>query len=1507
MARNNRHPRMNNHRSSVKLSHRLEKGLEAFMDASVDAFLLFDENLDLASINPAGERMFDVSKEMVVGKNIVDLEPGIKETRKYDKYLDVMKTGELFFVEQPFSHTKFGDMHLSIKAFKMRKGLGMIVNDITERKRMEEALKESEERFRAIFDSAVDGMVLADPETRELYTANRMFCQMLGYSLEEIKNMGIKDLHPEEALPYVGQQFEKQVRGEITLARDIPVKRKDGSIFYAEVNSSLMTVAGKSYIMGMFRDITVRKKAEEALRESDLLATATIEGMSDGVMLVGMDGKVAYVNKAFENMLGYKVEELVGTSAVELPTYRGSKDKKKAREALKRVIEKGSAEPIDMIALTKDGKEIPINFTASVIKDGKGNPKTLVAVIRDITKRRKAEEELRRSEEYFKALMENSLDAVTIMNEDGTIRYESPSYERLLGFKPEERVGGGLYERIHPDDITRVAELFAEFLRNRGGTLHTEVRAQHKDGSWRSIDATGSNLLDNPVVRGIVINLRDITERKQAEEALRASEERYRLVVENANEAILVVQDGMLKFFNSRVPEVLDYPREEIFSKPFIEFVHPDDQEAMMERYTRRFSGEDVPRLYAFRVMDRYGNTKWVENNVVLFEWEGRSATLNFLNDITERKRAEEALRQSELNYRVLFDSTLDGLFVIDAESMRIILANEAGIRMARMFGFDSATDMNIAELFHPDDRDRVLKTIAEDMFEKDLRQINEFRMLIKDGGEMWISAVGTRTKYQGKLAGLVSMRDITERKQMEEELRRLSDAVKMTSESIAIADLKGRIVDINEAGLRMYGLDDRADLVGKNPFDIIVPEDQPRALENMSKIVETGSVKGIEYHIMRKDGKRALIETSVSLIKGERGEPKGIVAVARDITERRRMEEALRGSEEKLRLMFESITDGIVVTDSNGVIIEANERAAKIGRFGSKEAMLGKSAFELIAPRYHEEAAVNLQKTLEQSSAMNMEYTLIRADGSEYPGELSAAVLKDASGNPVGFVGIVRDITVRRKAEDELRESEERFRAIFDNSVDGILVTDLETKSLYTCNKAMCQMLGYNLEEIRNLKVTDIHPKKDLPYVMTEIERERQGESLGVKVLPLERKDGSVLYAEVTPSLVTFAGRHYLAGIFRDISERKRAEEALKSSEERYRLVVDNANEAIVVAQDGMLKFFNSRAIEILGYSKEEMASKPFIELIHPDDQQMVAGRYMARLRGEELPSVYSFRVVDKTGNVRWVEISAVMFTWEGRPATLNFLTDITERRKAEEEKQRMEGQLLLAGRLAAVGELSAGVAHELNNPIAAIQGFAQLLAARNDLDETTKNDLGIVYREAQRAAKITQNLLSFARRHEPEKNLISLNEVIEKTLELRAHQMKVNNIELVVEFAADLPKTMADFFQMQQVFVNIINNAEQAMTEAHGKGRLVVKTQRVGDMVQISFADDGPGIPEENMKRIFDPFFTTKEVGKGTGLGLSICYGLVEAHGGLIYARSKLGEGATFVVEIPIVAEGQ
>jgi signal transduction histidine kinase len=309
-----------------------------------------------------------------------------------------------------------------------------------------------------------------------------------------------------------------------------------------------------------------------------------------------------------------------------------------------------------------------------------------------------------------------------------------------------------------------------------------------------------------------------------------------------------------------------------------------------------------------------------------------------------------------------------------------------------------------------------------------------------------------------------------------------------------------------------------------------------------------------------------------------------------------------------------------------------------------------------------------------------------------------------------------------------------------------------------------------------------------------------------------------------------------------------------------------------------------------------------------------MPAALKMLQDRGLDIPFVIVSGAIGEEAAVAAMRAGARDYIMKGNLARLTPVIERElaeselrrERRQMEEETLRMGLQLQLAGRLAAVGELAAGVAHELNNPLAAIQAFAQFLAENSTLDETTRRDVQTIYKEAQRASRITGNLLSFARRHKPEKESISINEIVARSLELHAYQMKVNNIEVMVDADPEIPMTMADSQQIHQVFVNLIRNAEQAMTEAHGRGTLRVETQAIGDMIRISFGDDGPGIPEDNLKGVFDPFFTTKGVGKGTGLGLSICYGIVQEHGGSLYVRSASGEGATFVVELPIVSEG-
>ena len=243
----------------------------------------------------------------------------------------------------------------------------------------------------------------------------------------------------------------------------------------------------------------------------------------------------------------------------------------------------------------------------------------------------------------------------------------------------------------------------------------------------------------------------------------------------------------------------------------------------------------------------------------------------------------------------------------------------------------------------------------------------------------------------------------------------------------------------------------------------------------------------------------------------------------------------------------------------------------------------------------------------------------------------------------------------------------------------------------------------------------------------------------------------------------------------------------------------------------------------------------------------------------------------------------------------------DTTDRKRAEEEKVELEQKAHLASRLASVGEMASGIAHEINNPLTAVIGFAQLLMD-TDLPEEIKEDLVIINKEAQRAAGVARNLLTFARKHAPSKQPTNVNSIIEGVLTLRAYEQNVSNIQINTKLTSDLPEVMADYSQLQQVFINIILNAEAAMLEANNGGTLTITTQRFNHSIRASFADDGPGIAKENLDRIFDPFFTTKEVGKGTGLGLSVCHGIISEHGGKIYARSKPGSGATFVVELPI-----
>ena len=369
--------------------------------------------------------------------------------------------------------------------------------------------------------------------------------------------------------------------------------------------------------------------------------------------------------------------------------------------------------------------------------------------------------------------------------------------------------------------------------------------------------------------------------------------------------------------------------------------------------------------------------------------------------------------------------------------------------------------------------------------------------------------------------------------------------------------------------------------------------------------------------------------------------------------------------------------------------------------------------------------------------------------------------------------------------------------------------------------------------------------------------------------------------------------------------SERKQAGEKLQKSERKYRSLFENmingfAYCKIIVDKNNKPIDFvhlevNNAWERSIGLKREDVIGKKITEVIpgiKESETDLISIYGEVALTGKGTEFELYFEPLGK-----WFSIT-VYSPQEGYFVAV--FDNITERKQAEEREKEMQQELNLASRLVAVGELAAGVAHEINNPLTGVLGFSERLL-RKSTDEETRRDLERIHSEAQRITKVMDNLRTFTRHRELEKQYSDINDILHEALELRAYELRTGNIEIVTDLARSLPEIEVDFHQIQEVFLNIILNAEQAMTEAHGGGKLTIKTQKIKDYVRISFADDGSGIPTEHLDKLFDPFFTTRGEQGGTGLGLSVCHSIVTEHGGRLRGKSKPGEGATFFVELP------
>jgi PAS domain S-box-containing protein len=463
--------------------------------------------------------------------------------------------------------------------------------------------------------------------------------------------------------------------------------------------------------------------------------------------------------------------------------------------------------------------------------------------------------------------------------------------------------------------------------------------------------------------------------------------------------------------------------------------------------------------------------------------------------------------------------------------------------------------------------------------------------------------------------------------------------------------------------------------------------------------------------------------------------------------------------------------------------------------------------------------------------------------------------------------------------------------------------------------NDAFIELSGYSRGELSRIDyLALIHPDfRDVIVKQTELAL--SGATSGLPQEPevlMLRKNGDLRWVQIRPRIIEYASKSAVLGMAADVTERKHAEELLRKSEMRYRLLVENLSDVIWIVNldtPKRLEYVSPSVTQLLGYTVEEAMSKRMEEvftLASLTVMHTLAEGLPATDRGQHNqhePLTLDLDLIRKDGSKVSVEVKcSVMRGTRAQPASiLAVARDITERKALEAERLDIERKAQTASRLAAIGEMAASIAHEINNPLTSVIGFSDLLM-RREVPETVRKDLEIIGEGAKRVASIVKRLSVFARQSKPLRRRIDINEIVENAVRLRAYHLRTSGIEVETDLDPDLPETLADGGQLGEVFINIIANAETEMNLVHGKGKLQVKSRKRDENIQISFQDDGPGISAENMRKLFRPFFTTRPVGTGTGLGLSVCYGIIAEHDGRIWAESEFGKGATFFIELPI-----
>ena len=1028
----------------------------------------------------------------------------------------------------------------------------------------------------------------------------------------------------------------------------------------------------------------------------------------------------------------------------------------------------------------RDGAYRWVSARGVCVRDD-GQPMRMAGSVSDITERKQAESRLRARERYFRALIEHSSEVVAVLNENGILTYVGPSVTPILGYESGVLVGTDAFALIHPEDREATFQVFLNLQQRHGNRATVAFRYRRTDGEWQWMEAIASNLLADPDVHGVVVNSRDVTDRKAAEERLR-----YQLKL------------------------------EELLTTLATDFVNlPTDQvDAGIERALKKMAG--------FAAMDRAF--------VCLFSAEHNTLDCTHIwcaPDYVLRKEDFQNIPLEHFPWGMDVIMQPGVMCVSQVENMPEAASLEAAFIKTQ--GVRSLVEVPLVK------HDVVIGLVGFVSLRAEHHWTDDESALLRIVAEMFVNAL--------------------ERRRVEQALIDTEQRFRATFEQAAVGITMvapdGRFLRVN---------DKLCDILGYTPEELTKltfqevthPDDLQGDVEHANRLL-AGEIAtySIDKRYIRKDGSTIWITLTVSLVRAALGEPKYFVSVVQDIAARKLAENILRESELKFRTLAETMPAAIFIHQDDRLRY-VNPAAGEITGYTRPE-LLALNFWSIMRPEMREYAQQQgLARLRGDAVPMRREVQIVKKDGAVRWVDYTAALIEFEG--EIAVLGTAFDITERKQTSAALRKSEERFALAVAGTNEGLWDWNGETGEVYFSPRWK-SLLGFADEELRSSMDewrNRVHPD-DYDRVAGDLIAHLSGQTAHYQSEHrMLHKDGTYRHMLARGvSLRSASGRPYrMVGSITDMTARKRAEEVLRENEAKFRALAETVTAAIFIYQDTRLRYVNPAAVRITGYAIDELLTMEFWEIIHPEFRDLVRARGLARQRGQVVPQRYEVKILCRDGTTRWVDFTGGVIDYAGERAALGTAFDITERRRAEDEARERRAELAHALRVRSMGEMAAGLAHEINQPLAAIVNYAKGCVRRLHAGHAVTADLidamEQIAAEAHRGGEIIRRLRRFIRKQPARRDWLQVNDLIGDVVSLFSSEARASDVILRSELAPELPMVHADAIQIQQVLVNLLRNGLDAISSSQVADRtLTICSRPASDNgIEILVADTGSGL---------------------------------------------------------------